>query len=389
LSLDLRESSRLPELLRRIEFVFRDPPHIDVPDGSEIVVIVEAGFAEFGWPDAIIVATTPDHRRYVVFVAAKAGLYLAEAQNYSVREQGFNSSINGQFTLRYRLVQALKGFNANHSRLMEPVDVARVYGEANRPRRLAKPENIAHIVRPHLLDAEYLFVALTDDRSNVWEHLEAREPYLLPFLAGPIVADADGAKWSADRNLWQQHRSCFGWIGFRDIEQLVGNGEFFQHLRHFLEAKRRAPTASETYSQCREVKTQNWSKFNQDSTTIQLRDRLRSEIRRSGPVIDGLFQYNLEKGSDSLVEAHGRRLLKLMTPVSGFRDASLLLGVTIACDAFPDPLRARIGGAVRIKQTIFSIVPLGEADLHGGTIEELVRDTVANLVQAVEDAPPA
>ena len=78
-----------------------------------------------------------------------------------------------------------------------------------------------------------------------------------------------------------------------------------------------------------------------------------------------------------------------MTPVSGFRDASLLLGVTIAYDAFPDPLRARIGGAVRIKQTIFSIVPLGEADLHGGTIEELVRDTVANLVQAVEDAPPA
>ena len=67
-----------------------------------IVVIVEAGFAEFGWPDAIIVANAPDHRRYVVFVEAKAGLYLAEAQNYSVREQGFNSSINGQFTLRYQ-----------------------------------------------------------------------------------------------------------------------------------------------------------------------------------------------------------------------------------------------------------------------------------------------
>jgi hypothetical protein len=109
------------------------------------VVIVEAGFAEFGWPDAIIVANTSDHRRYVVFVEAKAGLYLAEAQDYSVREQGFNSSINGQFTLRYRLVQALRGFNRNHSRLVEPVDVATSYGEANRPRRLAKPENIAHI----------------------------------------------------------------------------------------------------------------------------------------------------------------------------------------------------------------------------------------------------
>ncbi len=37
--------------------------------------------------------------------------------------------------------------------------------------------NIAHIVRSHLLDAEYLFVALTDDANNVWEHLEVINPY--------------------------------------------------------------------------------------------------------------------------------------------------------------------------------------------------------------------
>jgi hypothetical protein len=115
--LDLRQGNRLPNLLRQIEFVFRDPKHIDVPDDSEIVIIIEAGFAEFGWPDAIIVANTPDHHRYVLFVEAKAGLYLTEAQDYSVREQGFNSSINGQFSLRYRLVQALGAFKANQSRL--------------------------------------------------------------------------------------------------------------------------------------------------------------------------------------------------------------------------------------------------------------------------------
>jgi hypothetical protein len=146
-------------------------------------------------------------------------------------------------------------------------------------------------------------------------------------------------------------------------------------LHHFLEAKRGAPTGLETYSHCREVKTQNWNKFNQDSTTIQLRDRLRSVIEGSGAVRDGLFKYNRENGSDSLVEARGRRRLKLMTPVSSIRDASLLLGISIAYDAFPDQLRVRICDPVRIKQTIFSIVPLREADLHGGTIEELVRDT--------------
>ena len=292
--LDLRQSNRLPELLRSIGFLFREPQHIDVPDDSNVVVIVEAGFAEFGWPHARIVANTPDHRRYVVFVEAKAGLYLAEAQNYSIREPGFNSSINGQFTLRYRLVQALRGFNANNSRLMEPVDVARVYGEANRPRRLAKPENIAHIVRPHLLDAEYLLVAplMIEVMYGSTSKLENRTCCL--SLLARLWQMRTVQRGLYDPNLWQQHRPSFGWIGFRDIEQLVGNGEFFQHLRHFLEAKRESQTGSETYSRCREVKTQNWNKFNQDSATIQLRDRLRSVIEDSGAVTDGLFKYNRE-----------------------------------------------------------------------------------------------
>lgn len=160
--LDLKQTNRLPELLRRIDFKFRNPQHMNVPDGSDIVVIVEAGFAEFGWPDAIIAVNTPGHHRYVVFVEAKSGLYLAEAQNYSVREEGFNSSINGQFTLRYRLTQALKAFRPNHSRLVEPMDVATAYGESHRPRRLAKRENIVHVVRPHLLAVPATFPCWTD-----------------------------------------------------------------------------------------------------------------------------------------------------------------------------------------------------------------------------------
>jgi len=93
-------------------------------------------------------------------------------------------------------------------------------------------------------------------------------------------------KVSHDRDLWEQHRNCFGWIGLRDIEHLVGNCEFFQHSRHFLKAKRGASTCSEA-SSCKEVRTQNWNKFNQHSATIQLRDRLRLVIENSGGVKDG------------------------------------------------------------------------------------------------------
>src|SRR2546425_12823429 len=118
LFLDLRARAKIVEFLRKIEFIFRDRCHLDLPDDSEIVVIVEAGFAEFGSPDAILVAKTPDGSRLVFFVEAKAGLYLNEAQDYTKRERDFNSSINGQFTLRYRLARALREHRGRQSRLV-------------------------------------------------------------------------------------------------------------------------------------------------------------------------------------------------------------------------------------------------------------------------------
>jgi hypothetical protein len=39
-----------------------------------MVVFVEAGFSEFGSPDAILVATIPDGTRLVFFLEAKIGL---------------------------------------------------------------------------------------------------------------------------------------------------------------------------------------------------------------------------------------------------------------------------------------------------------------------------
>jgi hypothetical protein len=217
LFLDLRDGGGIVDFLRKIEFTFREQTHLDLPDGIEVVVIVEAGFAEFGWPDAILVATTPNAKKLVFFLEAKAGLYQDEAQDYTNRDAGFNSTINGQFSLRYRLVRALQELSANNCRLVEPQTLADAYGEQN-PIRLSKPENMQHIVRSHLVNAsDYFFVALTDDEVNVWPGLEANNPKRLPFLAEctPKPSVPLEAAWSPERNAWPTYRRNFGWIGFR------------------------------------------------------------------------------------------------------------------------------------------------------------------------------
>jgi hypothetical protein len=215
LFLDLREARRILDFLRKIQFAHREPPHLD-PE-TEVLVIVEAGFAEFGCPDAILVARAPDQKRLVFFVEAKAGRYEEEAQDYRQRDPGFNSTINGQFSLRYRLSHALRVFG-DDSRLIEPKALATAYGEPKR-RQLSKPGNLKHIVRPHLTGAsDYFFVALTDDKTNVWPAIENKKQELLPFLADES-APATTA-WTLEHNTWCRHRANFGWIGFDGLNGL-------------------------------------------------------------------------------------------------------------------------------------------------------------------------
>src|SRR5690348_3347442 len=103
--LDLRKQGKLAEFLNQIEFLAPEPRKLEIPEGSEITVFVEAGFggnrAGFGWPDAVIsVRFTDTH--LVLFLEAKVGLYQAEAEDFTdTRAAGFDSTINGQFSLRY------------------------------------------------------------------------------------------------------------------------------------------------------------------------------------------------------------------------------------------------------------------------------------------------
>ena len=183
LFLDLQACGGILDFLRKIEFGFRDRANLDLPDGTEVVVIVEADLRSsarqtLSWWRRLQMGSAG------FLLEAKVGLYRNEAQDHTERASGFNSKINGQFTLRYRLASALRNYREEQSRLVEPQALASAYGE--NPRRLSKAANLQHIVCPHLLDASsYFFVALTDDAANVWRAIEAEEPALLPYLAEP------------------------------------------------------------------------------------------------------------------------------------------------------------------------------------------------------------
>ena len=117
---------------------------------------IEPGLGEFGNPDILLLAyfrrpTQP----YVFFIEAKTGTYRDSAlmNSTGMQSRGFNSSINGQLSLKYRFFRALVAWDGESRVLEEPegifLDAVRQLHEpGKRPRRLAKAANIDAFVAP-------------------------------------------------------------------------------------------------------------------------------------------------------------------------------------------------------------------------------------------------
>ena len=153
---------------------------------DEVALVVESGCAHFGDPDLIIVPKLRGKRLALFFVEAKVVSYSHSANlckdPLDMSQKGFNSTIIGQLTLRYRLSKALANRSRkawrDHELLEESQQYFDLYSDMEKGKRLharslAKPANLEHLLReldlqsssPNLWVKRCYFVALTSDKE--------------------------------------------------------------------------------------------------------------------------------------------------------------------------------------------------------------------------------
>jgi hypothetical protein len=190
---------------------------------THATMIVELGLADFGNPDLLVVTDGP-HGVRLVFVEAKVAPYLASMRpnNEGMSLPGFNSSIHGQLSLKYRFARALEAAHVGMLALIEPEDLlkayaARVSDTRTTPRRLAKVGIVKNMLKPlglvGLSESSCEYVALTwdapdraffDDRDV--ERHDGR----------PVFLGEDG------RDLWPEMAGRIGCLGYDTVDTVLG-----------------------------------------------------------------------------------------------------------------------------------------------------------------------
>ena len=184
-----------------------------------VSMIVEPGCSQFGDPDLILVLTTKNSQRYVVYVEAKVVTYEASAVSNlnGMKEKKFNSAINGQLSLRYRMSLALAQWNGS-ANLVEPATIYNQYRrrsedggineKLSKPRHLLK-RSVLQLLRDagvHGVPPEHFyFLAVTSDHQ-----LDLSAMMSLDVL--PLFLDHQG------NDVWDQISSRVGWLGFASID---------------------------------------------------------------------------------------------------------------------------------------------------------------------------
>lgn len=392
LFLDLKAAGKLLSFLRMIDFSEREPTHLEVEDDCIVTVIIEAGFgsnrAGFGWPDVLIVIRHPHGGRDVIFLEAKVATYASAAADYTLEEEGFNSSLNGQFTLKYRLVHALGGYQPKELRLMEPDNVARAYGEEAFPRRLSKLDNLRNIIDKYLAGPEpsrYYYVALTTDERNPWPEIKATHRCLLPFICKPLGSDEPPVVkvWDETRNTWDQHQAAYGWVSFNDVEPLVIGQQFYRLARHFLDSKRRQGPQP-VPSGVRSIRTRRrWTEF-AGTPTMLLRHYLHELIgdATKGPCFT--LRAKETSGSDSLLNAQRAVILKLFPPVepTEFPNDDIYLGVNACYADLDERVRQDLSPRkFRVKNVVFEVMGINEAKWGRPDFQQVVCDILATVTE--------
>ena len=210
--------SAVSDLLRQVQWADKSQPAW-LSDIASVSMIVEPGCSQFGDPDLILVLTTNDSQRYVVYFEAKVVTYAASAvpNSKGMKEKKFNSAINGQLSLRYRMSLALAQWNGT-ANLVEPTTIYNQYlrrsedgginEKLSKPRHLLK-RSVLKLLRDagvHGVPSEHFyFLSVTSDHQLDLSAMMSSDVL-------PLFLDHQG------NNIWNQIAPRVGWLGFASID---------------------------------------------------------------------------------------------------------------------------------------------------------------------------
>jgi hypothetical protein len=234
-------TSRVKALLSAVWWANGDLPEwFDLIE--DVVLIVEIGLADFGDPDLMIVCRTKKGIK-LVFLEAKIVSYMDSMQStlrssgtkWGISQKGFNSSINGQISLKYRFAKALSRWDGKSHAICEPAELFAAYqsrltdSNSKSPgRALAKPSILNGIFTPlglcGLPEENCYYVALT------WD-LVSKEFHSCPDVPDdclPVLLN------NASVDVFRDAGNRVGWIGYKklfDALQLGRSAEFTTAFR--------------------------------------------------------------------------------------------------------------------------------------------------------------
>ena len=191
--------------------------------------VVELGLSEFGNPDLILVCSCGGKDwPYCVFIEAKLTTYAdsAIANTLGMEERGFNSSCNGQLSLKYRFAKALEVWKGE-PQIVELDKIHQAYRRTcaagglcdpqQTPRKLAKRSIIELLKRLLMPPGALTATGIPPDRFHFVALTWDREPF---FTASPDILPRFRDESGGDA--WDQLKSRIGWIGYQKLAAVAG-----------------------------------------------------------------------------------------------------------------------------------------------------------------------
>jgi hypothetical protein len=278
---------------------------------QNVALVVEVGLADFGDPDLLVVCYTSTGIK-LVFVEAKVVSYTDSMQSTSTSaatrwgmfQVGFNSSINGQMTLKYRFAKALSRWDGVTPAIVEDEVIFRAYVEylndspSKAPgRRLVKDKILKRIFKRlglnGISEESCYFVALTwDARAKVF--FKSKD---VPSDCLPVFLDSNGT------DVFAKSLQRIGWLGYAELDSalgLSGSPEYVSAIATMLE------TVEPSEAFYTEHRRGRWDSY--PEWIVSLADAIASSLGSRSQRKDGSF---------SILDENGIAIAKIMPKVEG------------------------------------------------------------------------